>query len=1034
MPHFRLLPAPHPQPLCGACEENYGRVGSACSKCPERWLNSVYYLAVLLGNLVLLLATIRATIAAFVDSRDPAQHIPNFSQLIKIALNFALVTGFCARVEAGWPKAIDIAFRAEGSAADTTEAFSLDCSIQWYERNIQRVFYNTMVVYCASVSLVFLSPGLILLPKLLAVRCVVLFSNSCLRCVLWPSGKRSCSTHRHGPLSWFLLSPQDRAWAHDVNAALRFHEWKSRDLRACAVRLFLPPPAQAGAAVGGATDAGAAGGDGGGGGGGAGRGGRRLLQTQVSMLAGLQTSSPAARLADPVFVVPWHHQSSGARQQPRTENRLSHATQQQQHRSTVGASAAGDRAAHHHHEVSWMGGLANAELSQLAAAAGLPPPPPAAPRGLRATAHARASFLLRRPLESDTDAPLEPPQPQHAGGVLHPGDEGGPALRRPHHHPLSPLRPSDTTEQPLRLAAAPEAAAAAADDAPASAAAAGAAPSVLSAAPPAVPPSLAGQTTQHHQLQPCMQPSTPSRMNPLFQRSAVAAQQNTAPQRQSSGLDSTAGAALAALGIHQGGEAHNNQQKRVTPSSVWTSELQAWQNVLNAAGGGGAGAAGGGTRLLLPSQPGALGSKRTTNASERGAALLFHYPGGAVASSGLAPTIGPAESMDSVPVGCAGRNSAAVRVHRSPLLFFKKCEPLSALLGHEVGLLYPSPLEADLLRLTTLERETSQPALKRLTTGLSEHHPHVDHHGRLHADWRAWFAARAAAAAVAAADLAGSSSAKEGSNNINSAAQSHGGKQGGDAADPTGSAASPVGGSVTQGGDQSADPPTDTQQEHEQPLVAHLAAELLLSTFDDDDDSALRSLALGQLIPVTARDQALEFLVGLRCEGHPGGGGGGGGGSHHHGGGGSAAKRFADVYIVSIICIAFFCWSPVASALLSLFSCVPVNTRPELDPAGPPVQGSLLVVDMRHTCWSGVHARFAYGLGIPGVLITLVGTPIFIVAVNVWHRDSLDDPQLLRRFGFLFLGACCSGGASLFPPCPRARRRCSAAGHARNVA
>lgn len=80
--------------------------------------NSLYYIAVLLANAVVLAFIIKTTLQ---DINSRGKRISQFGQILKVGLNYFLVTSFVIRVDVHWPNILQILFRVQGSAADNAE-------------------------------------------------------------------------------------------------------------------------------------------------------------------------------------------------------------------------------------------------------------------------------------------------------------------------------------------------------------------------------------------------------------------------------------------------------------------------------------------------------------------------------------------------------------------------------------------------------------------------------------------------------------------------------------------------------------------------------------------------------------------------------------------------------------------------------------------------------------------------------------------------------------------------------------------------
>jgi hypothetical protein len=90
---------------------------------------------------------------------------------------------------------------------------------------------------------------------------------------------------------------------------------------------------------------------------------------------------------------------------------------------------------------------------------------------------------------------------------------------------------------------------------------------------------------------------------------------------------------------------------------------------------------------------------------------------------------------------------------------------------------------------------------------------------------------------------------------------------------------------------------------------------------------------------------------------------------------------------------------------VSLFACQTLDFPP---PAKYP-QYSLLdhprgywEHDMNMKCYTGWHAGYALALGVPVVVLLIVGWPSFILGVVFRHRNELDEPRVFNKWGGLY--------------------------------
>lgn len=112
-----------------------------------------------------------------------------------------------------------------------------------------------------------------------------------------------------------------------------------------------------------------------------------------------------------------------------------------------------------------------------------------------------------------------------------------------------------------------------------------------------------------------------------------------------------------------------------------------------------------------------------------------------------------------------------------------------------------------------------------------------------------------------------------------------------------------------------------------------------------------------------------------------------------------------DLFVLAAATVCFCIWTPAATAILQLFSCVRVEAHPELSPIPSPFHGRWLLHDMSQRCFEGAHLRYVLGVGIPGLAVVILGIPLVIAHAVVSRRPRLEEEGVGRRYGFLYIGA-----------------------------
>lgn len=115
---------------------------------------------------------------------------------------------------------------------------------------------------------------------------------------------------------------------------------------------------------------------------------------------------------------------------------------------------------------------------------------------------------------------------------------------------------------------------------------------------------------------------------------------------------------------------------------------------------------------------------------------------------------------------------------------------------------------------------------------------------------------------------------------------------------------------------------------------------------------------------------------------------------------GTARKRCKSYFIICVVVVLFYLWTPVTSAILHLFVCV------EIDPQTPnsPFHGLFLQQDTSEMCWQNRHLGYLLGGALVGAIIVVLGIPV-CSGLYLWaNRHRLTDPTLNLRLGFLYYG------------------------------
>ena len=133
----------------------------------------------------------------------------------------------------------------------------------------------------------------------------------------------------------------------------------------------------------------------------------------------------------------------------------------------------------------------------------------------------------------------------------------------------------------------------------------------------------------------------------------------------------------------------------------------------------------------------------------------------------------------------------------------------------------------------------------------------------------------------------------------------------------------------------------------------------------------------------------------------------------------------------TVVIIEFFIWPKVATNMLTLLSC----TTLEVDDPSEPLTFSHNADFLTHSadikCWSSPHLRALAIVGLPG-FIFVVGVPAALSLLLFKYRQSLDERNVKKAMGFLYLGKGPSsrspfhdsGGISSMSICTPCRNAC----------
>uniref|UniRef100_A0A383WJB8 Right handed beta helix domain-containing protein n=1 Tax=Tetradesmus obliquus TaxID=3088 RepID=A0A383WJB8_TETOB len=105
----------------------------------------------------------------------------------------------------------------------------------------------------------------------------------------------------------------------------------------------------------------------------------------------------------------------------------------------------------------------------------------------------------------------------------------------------------------------------------------------------------------------------------------------------------------------------------------------------------------------------------------------------------------------------------------------------------------------------------------------------------------------------------------------------------------------------------------------------------------------------------------------------------------------------------SVLVVAFFFFVPVLHIVFSLFACMRLDTAAS-PPYHPAAVGSWWVLDTSQQCFTGWHAKWALGLGLPLMFVVCLVLPVCVAALTLRNRQQrrLTNPWVIMHWGFLY--------------------------------
>jgi hypothetical protein len=110
----------------------------------------------------------------------------------------------------------------------------------------------------------------------------------------------------------------------------------------------------------------------------------------------------------------------------------------------------------------------------------------------------------------------------------------------------------------------------------------------------------------------------------------------------------------------------------------------------------------------------------------------------------------------------------------------------------------------------------------------------------------------------------------------------------------------------------------------------------------------------------------------------------------------SKCKTIEDLDIkmkTSCVALLYLVWPSLCSQTFSLFACRSVCNDPT----------TFLRADLDVSCWTGMHAHYAWGLGAPMLLFYVIGLPVAaLLRVRSMHQATVVDPEEEKIYGMFY--------------------------------
>jgi len=107
-------------------------------------------------------------------------------------------------------------------------------------------------------------------------------------------------------------------------------------------------------------------------------------------------------------------------------------------------------------------------------------------------------------------------------------------------------------------------------------------------------------------------------------------------------------------------------------------------------------------------------------------------------------------------------------------------------------------------------------------------------------------------------------------------------------------------------------------------------------------------------------------------------------------------KTTTDKIVVTILVILYILYPTVARQVFKLLACRGGFSD------GP--TASYLLYDLSLSCWTGTHLIYTLCIGVPTVVLYMLGFPLFIVYILSKNKDKFGDDEVMFRYGVLHAG------------------------------